>query len=476
MKKIFVKLLFLSLLFNNLYAVILTQDVIDDYINKENTIRNYVATYVLETAKVPNKNDLNNYFKLNDNLYNNIYAEVNQINFSINENNNIIINYPIYSQFNLINQETKSFYLKSTKHNPLTLISPDYSFNITPFEGKVANTIIFIKNLQINEQASVLQPTDISITSWYYPNGDGTFKLYKKNSSGKWILTDFNSNIQVLDYNTTSFNINETCTNDNIAMVSSSNSTTVKEYVCIEGKWYDKNSNADNSNTMFKGYTTLQNTVCNMWDKAGGSIVYDIPTHPFSSTDIKSFTKFDDSDGIHGGYWISSDFKDIITRNMTDLTYYRTKYGTQTTGYMCFNNKVIYAKWIPVNNNNQWVYIPKDYNEMYFTYKTNVLNFNDNSNIYLSWDYIVNRDNLYKQIFQLTPLLKTTKNNIHYSQFQFDGDKNNVINKQIQITDTRENFTSFLDDVLYLTEFTNCNNNCYNTGLDETTGLGTSNV
>jgi len=343
------------LFFNNpLFAVILTQSVVDDYITKEQTIRNYVFVYVLETADIPDKTELSTYFNLNTSLFTNLYGEINQLDFTINSANSLVLNYPIYSQHTLISTKNKTLYLHSTKHNPLTVITADYSSNTTTFDGKTINVINFIKNLMLHETAGTQTHINHIYTDWYYPNGDGTFKRYSKNSSGFWVVTDFNSNVSVLSFNESTFNKNEVYKNDDIVLVTNTNS--MVEYICIKGKWYEKNAISENDKTLFDGYSTLQNLVCTMWSNAGGSIVHDIVVHPFTGTKT-NFTKFDDSDGVHEGYWISDDNTHVVTKNMRDLIHYRAKYGTQTTGYMCLNNTVIYAKWLSMNGTTQWFYI-----------------------------------------------------------------------------------------------------------------------
>lgn len=459
MKKILLSLLLISVsLFS---STILTQDNINTSVKKETILRNYISQYILDTGEFPTKDTLTSYFNLSSDMYTNTTNEINAITFTTTSKgiqlNNILSITP-----NSLSTELKETYKNSVYQPNFITISTDYSYNFVPYSSKVLSIVNFINNLKSNEIISFTEPSVTKYVNWYKPIGNGLFTLYQKTNSDTWAETNYNSSSQVLGYETSSFDVDSNCTNDDTA--TTSDGTSLISYICIEGKWFLKNNVSDDDQTLFKGYTSLQNLVCNMWNKAGASEVYDIPTHPYTGT-TKNFTKFDDSDTDYNGYWISDDFLDIVVTDMKDLVHYREKYNKQTTGYMCLNNQVVVAKWIPVNNNNQWVYLTESYKDMFDNYLINMEDWNNNNNYLLSWDYIVDRNSSDKKLFQLTPTLTNNKD-IYYSKYSFQDNNQNVDNT-IEISNKLSNFTNFGDDIYYLVKTNTCatDKTCFGNGL-----------
>lgn len=454
------KLLFLFMFPLYMYAVILNQETIDDFIKKENIIINYIENYILENGTKPNKATLITYFKLPTDLFTNIYNQNNAIDFEFN-GNTIVLKNVISTNLTEISDVNLAYYKNSQFHKNSYFGASFLEKNIL-MSAKVVSTLNFVATLVPNSVVSTTEPTTPTLKYWYKPSGDGTFSMYIKNSDGVFVSNNYKNNYQTYYVNKVDFSVAASCNHNDITFVNDSN--LIEEYVCYQGKWLSKHNveTSTPTNDVLNGDSTLNEIVCNGDGKAVDSIAKNVSVFPFSNTK-KEFVKKAKASG-YDDYWLSTDGKDLVAKNALNMLYYQS--STVENVYMCYKNKVIMAKKMKVNNVDKFVYLTNSYKDLYQL----TLNTPEwiGNNSFLTWDLVSStRNDSYKQFFTLSPTTSTgiVSDNIFSSTFSFNGVDNSVINESAIIANNKAKFTTPLANKMYLTIESDCNNQCFGTGI-----------
>ena len=141
---------------------------INSVIQRVNSINKYINRYIIETAKIPTKNDLKTKYSLSNSDFS-AYNKNQYFNFSINDNT--VVKYTkVVPYFTGVKQD---LYKNSPLLSPLSVINSDLSMDI----ALDPTTIDFLKQKEkysLDGTISLSEPSDIS-KLWYKPNSLGGF-------------------------------------------------------------------------------------------------------------------------------------------------------------------------------------------------------------------------------------------------------------------------------------------------------------
>jgi len=341
-------------------AKIIKSQNIDKMLKRTNALDQYVENYILLTGKIDvTKADLQNRLKLNDAAFTNFTGQ-SDVTFNVDTDNyrldvGHLFNSPIDSiTLNILKASSALATNGVIVPNPKgSMYDPEIYYQFSP---TVINYIDKIKRINADSDNIISEtaPTDTT-KIWYKPTGDGDFQIFK-NIDGVWKSAgNLNKSTGIVVTSKDKLNdLNNVAAIGTKAYVKSGNG--LETYVFDGTKWEQTSAGAG---TLFNGTATIKDLATTIFDKAGGSVATVIaPDKEWSGS--LNFTKKDDT--ATGGYWISSNNKFVVFKNISEIPVLNSYFNIGTYAWIPDANGNILKlqkKEIP-NRGVAWVYIAND--------------------------------------------------------------------------------------------------------------------